>query len=98
LDFLPFALGALLGVLLNAVKVILLDRTVSKVLGDEKVNAGNFVRWQHFLRFSLTALVFLLAALVPFISILGTAAGVLTLQAAVFFAKRAPNAPRQEVS
>jgi len=94
LDFLPFALGALLGVLLNIVKVILLDRTVSKVLDNEKMNAGNYVRFQHFFRFFLTGLVFLLAAFVPFINIFGTAAGVLTLQAALFFARRATNGPQ----
>ena len=88
LDFLPFALGTLLGVALNLFKIRLLDRTVDRAMHMEKERAGNYIRFQHFLRFLLTGLLFLLAVLVPFISLWGTAAGICTLQIAVFFAKR----------
>ena len=88
LAFLPFAFGALLGVALNVGKIIMLDRTVGKAVRMEQKDAGNYVRLQHFLRFALTGLVFLAAALIPFISIWGAAAGVCTLQVALFFTKR----------
>ena len=92
LDFLPFALGALLGVALNVAKILLLDRSVSRITHMEKEGAGNYIRFQHFFRFLLTGLVLLLAALVPFINIWGAAAGIFTLQIAVFFAKRSSDA------
>jgi len=94
MDFLPFALGALLGVALNVVKILMLDRAVKNAVRMDEVRAGGYIRLQHFLRLMLTGLVFVLAALVPFISLWGAAAGVLTLQVALFFAKRFPNDPK----
>ena len=88
LEFLPFALGALLGALLNVFKVWMLDRTVKKVVGMEAAKAGNYVRMQQLLRFVLTGLVLVAAALIPFISIWGAAVGVLTFQIALPFMKR----------
>ena len=90
--FLPFAAGASLGVALNVLKVILLDRAVSKAVRMEKERAGNYIRIQHFLRFLLTGGVLVAAALLPFISIWGAAAGICTLQIALFFAKRSGDA------
>jgi len=90
LAFAPFALGALLGTSLNVLKVIMLDHTVKKIINIEAKNAGNYVRFQHFLRFLLTGLVFLLAVLFPsFLNIWGVAAGVLTFQIATYFTKSA---------
>jgi len=86
--FLPFAYGALLGAAVNMVKVVMLDRTVKKAVGMESNDAGNYVRLQYFLRFVLTGAVLVLAAKVPFISIWGAAAGILTMQFAAFCAKR----------
>jgi len=88
LEFLPFALGAVLGVALNIVKIFILDRTTVKVLNMENKRAGSYIRIQHFLRFVLTGLVLLMAALLPFINVWGAAIGVCTLQVAVFFTKR----------
>ena len=93
-DFLPFALGALLGVALNVAKILMLDRVVKNAVRMDEARAGGYIRLQHFLRLMLTGLVFVLAALVPFISLWGAAAGVLTLQVALFFAKRFPNDPK----
>jgi len=91
LDFLPFALGAVLGVSLNIVKIFILEHTTVKVLNIESKRAGNYIRIQHFLRFILTGLVLLMAALLPFINVWGSAVGVCTLQVAVFFIKRPAN-------
>jgi len=87
--FLPFAFGALLGAALNILKVVLLDHTVKRVIAMGNKNAESYVRFQHFLRYLLTGLVFLASALLPFINIWGTAAGICTMQIAIFFAKRA---------
>ena len=86
--FLPFALGVLLGAALNILKVILLDHTVKRVVDKSQKNAENYVRFQHFLRFLLTGLVFVASVFLPFINIWGTAAGVFTMQIALFFTKR----------
>ena len=94
LDFLPFALGAMLGVAVNVLKVIMLDRTVGKAVQMQKETVSGFIRFQHFMRFLLTGAVFAVAALAPFISIWGAAAGILTLQLALYFAKRLPDGKR----
>ena len=90
--FLPFAFGVLLGAAVNVLKVILLDHTVSKIVDMGAKSAENYVRFQHFLRFLLTGLMLLLSALLPFINIWGTAAGLCTMQVALFFVRRARGA------
>jgi len=90
--FLPFALGALLGVGVSIAKVWLLDRAVDRVMRMDKKNAGGYVYLQYLLRFLLTGLALLLAVLVPFLSIWGMAAGVCTLQIATFFTKKSSGA------
>ena len=87
LSFLPFALGAVMGTALGAAKIVMLDRMVSKVVGMEPARAGNYVRVQQLLRLLLTGIVLVIAALVPFISLWGAAAGVLTYQIAVYSLK-----------
>jgi len=85
--FLPFAYGAFLGTALNAAKIIMLDRTVKRVVAMEALQAGNYARVQHLLKFLLTGLVLVVAAVVPFINIWGTASGVLSYQIAVYSLK-----------
>lgn len=86
-SFLPFALGVLLSSSLNMVKIIMLDRTVAKALGGKKDAAANYVRLQYLLRFSLTAAVLAAAVFIPFVSLWGAAAGLLTLQIAAYATK-----------
>ena len=85
IQFLPVALGAVLGAALSVAKVIMIDRTVKKVATMEAGAVGNFVRIQHFLRFVLTAAVLVVAAVVPFINLYSAAAGILSFQAAVMW-------------
>ena len=87
LAFLPFAFGASLGAGLNVLKLRMLERTVGKVIGMEKKDAGNYFRFQYFLRLLITGLVLVLSAVIPFISIWGAAAGILTMPPAAFYAK-----------
>ena len=90
-SFLPFALGALFGVAISAVKVIMLERTVDKAIKMEAKNAGNYIRLQHLLRLLLTGLALILAVFVPFINLWGAVAGILALQLSMFYVKLRPN-------
>ena len=79
LAFLPFAVGAVMGGGANVVRIFLLDRLVART--TEEVNFGvtkNTFILQYFLRYLLIVLVLLIAVLVPFISLWGAAAGVIT--------------------
>ena len=87
LSFLPFAAGAFLGFLANALKVIMLDQTVRISVSMEANKAGNYVRIQYFLRMLLTGLVLVLSAFLPFINIAGAVAGILTLHVALLLMK-----------
>ena len=87
LSALPFALGVLLTSALNALKILLLERTVEKAVVMEEQGAANYVRLQYFLRFMLTGLVLIAAALLPFISLWGAVAGTFTLQIAAYAVK-----------
>jgi len=85
--FLPFALGALLGAAANIAKVILLERAVNKTVGMEAETGGNYIRIQNFFRFLLTGAVLVAAAFIPFISLYGAAAGILSYQIAALLLK-----------
>ena len=87
LEFLPFAYGALLGTVLNAAKIFMLDRAVGKIPGMDAVKAGNYVRAQHLLRLVITGLVLVAAVYVPFINVWGAVAGVSMYQIAVYSLK-----------
>jgi len=92
-ECLPFALGAALGAGVNVVKIIMLRRAVDKV-AEKGENGKNYMTLQYIIRFALTGLVLVVSAVVPFISLYGTAAGILTWQAATlsmrFFVDKAP--------
>jgi len=84
----PFALGVVLMAGLNIAKVHLIERTVRKTVEIEKAGTGKtYIRLQYLLRFGLTAIVLIVAALTDFIDIWGAAAGVLTFQIAAFSLK-----------
>jgi len=93
IDSLPFIGGALLGAAVSVGKVIMLAYVVDKSLTKDEKAAGNYIRLNHLLRLALTGAALLLAGLaVRFLdwdaSILwGTAAGVLSYQAAVYTLK-----------
>ena len=88
LEALPFAYGSLLGCGVNILRIFLLDRAVKKTVGMDPAQAANYVRLQYLLRFVLTGVVLVLAALVPLINIWGAAAGVLSYQVAALSLKR----------
>lgn len=82
-----FALGVLLGAALNALKVVMLERGVNAAVNMDEKDAGNYIRFQYLLRFSLTALILVLGVVVPFISLWGVVVGILTLQIAALSMK-----------
>lgn len=87
LDCLPFLLGGLLGTAVSIAKVFILERAVDKALAMEQKQAGIFVLVHHILRLVLTGGVLLLGALVPWLSLWGVAAGVLSFHGAVYSVK-----------
>ena len=84
-DCLSFIYGALLGSGVSIYKVIILEKTVDKALGMEEKSAGNYVRLQHLLRLFISAVVLVLAAIVPWISLWGAAAGIFSFQISLYF-------------
>lgn len=96
LAFFPFALGAALGVAASALKVVMLDRAIKKAVKMEATAAGNYIGIQNFLRLLLTGLALVLSAVLPFINIWGAAAGVISLQVALYFVKNSGNREEKE--
>jgi hypothetical protein len=88
LAYLTFAGGVIWGSALNALKVIMLDRTVKKAVSMPAERAGRYVGVQHLLRLLLTGLALVLAALAPQNAIWGAAAGVITYHFAAYALKR----------
>jgi hypothetical protein len=83
-----FALGVIFMAALNVGKVFLIERTVNRAVEIDKAGDGKvYIRLQYLLRFGLTAVVLVVAALTDFIDIWGAVAGVLTFQIAAFSLK-----------
>jgi len=75
----PFALGVALATGLNITKVIWLKASINKTVDMDTPKAAKlFYQAQYFLRLLLTAAVLLVAALVPFVELMGTIIGILT--------------------
>jgi len=84
----PFALGVLLTSVLNAGKILMLERTVKKAIDMEDPKTGkNYVRIQFLLRYLLTAAILVAAGLTPFISVWGALFGIFTLQISVIIVR-----------
>jgi len=90
-----FFCGAVMTSALNMLKVVMIQRTVDKVVDIDDVGAGkNFSRFQYLLRLLTSGGVLLIAALlatlVPFVDISllwGAIIGIFTLQVAAVLAK-----------
>ena len=87
--FVPFALGLLIGSGFNVWKVIALENTLQKAVLQQK--SANYIQIHVFIRFILTGLLLVLSAVVPFISLYGCAAGIMTYQIAAFSIKSFEN-------
>jgi hypothetical protein len=82
-----FAIGAFLGCLCSALKVMMLDRAVSKAVKLSAAGAKGYIWGQALLRFVLTGAVVALAAISQYINFWGVAAGLITLQIAAISMK-----------
>jgi len=86
----PFTTGVLLTSAMNVLKVFMLERAVGKAVGMGDADAGkSYIKGQYFLRYIFTAMILVVAAVVPdtIISIWGAAAGVFTFQTAAIAIK-----------
>ncbi|MCL2045393.1 MAG: hypothetical protein FWG88_03295 [Oscillospiraceae bacterium] len=81
-SFLPVFLGTIFGVAISIIKVVMIDGAVNRITGLETQTVSAYVHLQHILRFGITGVLLVVAALVPFINIYSTAAGVLSFQVA----------------
>ena len=83
-----FALGVILPSLLNVLKVFLLERTARKTLDITDPSRGKvYIQVQYLLRFVLSAAVLVVAAVVPFIDVMGAVFGIFTLQISVLIVR-----------
>lgn len=88
LSSLPFIFGVILGSTASIIKVVMLEVAVDKALTmDDTKAAGNFLQFQHLLRLLLTGVVLMLSVFVPYISLWGATASILTFQLSLFFLK-----------
>ena len=75
-----FALGVILTTCLNAVKLLMLERTAEKIVNlEEEARAKGAAGLQYLLRFVLTIGVFLAAAFIPLIDLFGAIFGIFTM-------------------
>jgi hypothetical protein len=88
LAVMSFALGVVISSGLNVLKMILIERATRKTLDTADEKAGkNYVRFQFIIRYVLSIVVLLAAALIPFINIWGAILGLFTLHIGAFSMK-----------
>ena len=82
---LPFAVGLLLGCALSALKVVLLEKSLSRSLDMAEKDANNYSSLQAILRYGLTVAVMLSAVFLPrYVGLFGLILGVLSLQPSAY--------------
>jgi len=89
-EALPFAVGVAVMTLINAFKIRMLDRSVSKVTEMDDPDVGkNYVKFQYLVRYFGTAIILLIIGLlylytpIPASIVIGAIAGLFTMQIAV---------------
>lgn len=84
LEFIPFLLGIILGLLASIAKVFMLDRAVDKAIKMEKNQAAKYITLQNILRLFVSGLALIIGALVARINLWGVVVGVLALSFATY--------------
>lgn len=79
-----FAKGLLFGGLFSILKVKLMESTMKKAVKKDPVKAQSYASLHYFMRYLLTGLVLVVAALEPSIGIFGTIIGILSLKLAAY--------------
>ena len=81
----PFALGVILTTVLNAYKLSMIEKAATKITEiDDEARGKNTASAQYLLRYLVTIAVFLIAAFVPFIDVIGAIFGVFTMPIAIY--------------
>ena len=78
-DVFPHLLGLILGGLVSVAMVILLEKTVNKIIYGKKMPAG-FAQLSYLLRFALALFALLVGSMVESISLLGVIIGIFSYQ------------------
>ena len=81
---LAYAAGLILGAVLAAARVVLLEKSIARSAGSPPENAALRARLSYMGRYALTAAVLGAAALTPGVSLIGAVVGVLTLQPSAY--------------
>ena len=87
-NVLYFAKGIVFGTVFSVLKVILLEKTLKKAVDMGQANAQNYTRLHYSIRYFLTGVVVVVAALVKSISLPGVVLGLAAMTPAVFIAGR----------
>lgn len=79
-----FAKGLAFGGIFSILKIKLMESTVKKSITKDPARAQTFVSLHYFMRYLLTGVLLVVAALEPSISLYGTIIGVLSLKVAAY--------------
>ncbi len=80
----PYAAGLSFGTLFAILKVILLEKSISKAIDMDSKQAQGYASLAFILRFSATAVLLVVSALNPSIDLWGTIIGILSLQVSAY--------------
>lgn len=86
-----YAKGLLFGTIIAVMKLILLDRTLSKSVNMPPARAQNYVRLHYTLRYFLTAVVLVVAALNSSVNLVGVIIGLVLLRPAIYIVNMSQN-------
>lgn len=95
INFVYFTIGMLFGMIFTILKVLLLDRTLNKAIDMPEENAVNYTRLHYTLRYFLTGVVIVVAALNPKVSLLGVVLALLVLRPAAYLTSRGEKDEKQ---
>ncbi|MFV0504134.1 MAG: ATP synthase subunit I [Lachnospirales bacterium] len=84
--FINYQLGLAFGTIYSAIKIILLEKTLEKAVKLNPADAQNYVRVQYIVRYTLTFIALIVAALIKPLDLLGAILGILSLQLATYIA------------
>ncbi len=79
-DKMSWTLGLAFGLIFSLLKLKLMEKTISKAISLPPAKAKNYMNMQYMLRYGLTAIVLIVAALESSISLLGVFFGLLSMK------------------
>jgi energy-converting hydrogenase Eha subunit A len=87
----PFLFGIIFGLIVSLLKLKLMEKTFSKAVEMSFKKAQSYTTTHYFIRYVLTGVALAVAALLPYMSLLGAFIGVMSMKAgaygAMFFQK-----------